>query len=51
VVCIGIKTVREICARMPLVMTEELLQELAEYKKFRDKAVTSAARSLIQLFR
>eukprot|EP00873_Tetraselmis_striata_P000969 jgi/Tetstr1/421233/TSEL_012237.t1 len=51
VVCIGIKTVREICARMPLVMNEELLQELAEYKKFRDKAVTSAARSLIQLFR
>lgn len=51
VMTIGIKSVREICTRCPLVMTPELLQDLTAYKKFRNKEVSSAARSLIGLFR
>ncbi len=51
VMTVGIKTVREICTRAPLVMTEELLQDLVEYKKFRDKEVAAAVRGLVGLFR
>ncbi|KAH7622813.1 hypothetical protein Ndes2526B_g02092 [Nannochloris sp. 'desiccata'] len=51
VMTVGIKTVREICVRAPLVMTQELLQDLVEYKKFRDKEVSTAARGLLGLFR
>ncbi|KAL6785625.1 hypothetical protein ACKKBF_B01005 [Auxenochlorella protothecoides x Auxenochlorella symbiontica] len=51
VITVGLKTVREICTRCPLVMTPELLQDLTSYKKTRDKAVSSAARGLIGLFR
>jgi len=43
--------VREICARCPLVMDEDLLQDLTQYKKSRDKPVSNAARGLIALFR
>ena len=51
VMTVGIKTVREICIRAPLIMTPELLQDLVEYKKFRDKEVSTAARGLLGLFR
>ena len=51
VITVGIKTVREICLRTPLVMTPELLQELVEYKKYRDKEVATVARALLGLFR
>lgn len=33
------------------LMTEDLLQDLVQYKKSHEKAVSSAARSLISLFR
>lgn len=32
-------------------MSEHLLGDLVEYRSYRDKTVTAAARSLIQLFR
>jgi protein SDA1 len=51
VITVGIKTVREICLRTPLVMTPELLQELVEYRKYRDKEVATVARALLGLFR
>lgn len=51
VMTIGLKTVREICTRTPLVMNVDLLSDLTEYKKFRNKEVSSAARGLISLFR
>jgi len=51
VVAVGIQTVREMCVRTPLVITAELLQDLTEYKKDRDRGVRMAARSLIGLFR
>ena len=51
VVAVGINTVREICLRCPLVMHADLLQDLAQYKRARDKPVAVAARALISLFR
>ncbi|XVF85099.1 hypothetical protein PTKIN_Ptkin17bG0091300 [Pterospermum kingtungense] len=51
VLAVGLNVIREICLRMPLLMTEDLLQDLALYKKSHEKAVSSAARSLITLFR
>lgn len=51
VMTIGLRCVREICTRCPLVMSQELLTDLTAYKKYRDKAVSSAARGLISLFR
>ena len=51
VMAVGLNAVRELCARCPLVMTDELLQDLAEYKTYKDKGVMMASRSLITLFR
>ncbi|GAX82660.1 hypothetical protein CEUSTIGMA_g10086.t1 [Chlamydomonas eustigma] len=51
VMTVGLKTVRELCMRTPLVMNETLLQDLAMYRKFREKEVATAARGLIGLFR
>ncbi|OEL17768.1 Protein SDA1-like protein [Dichanthelium oligosanthes] len=48
---VGLNVVREICMRMPLMMNEDLLQDLVLYKKSHEKAVSIAARSLITLFR
>ncbi|CAD5191182.1 unnamed protein product [Musa acuminata subsp. malaccensis] len=50
-IAVGLNVVREICIRMPLLMNEDLLQDLVLYKKSHEKAVSSAARSLITLFR
>lgn len=51
VIAVGLNVVREMCARMPLIMTRELLHDLALYKKSHEKAVSSAARSIIAIFR
>ena len=48
---IGLKTVRELCLRTPLVMDDTLLQDLVLYRKDRNKEVSTAARGLIGLFR
>ncbi|KAH6809911.1 ARM repeat superfamily protein, partial [Perilla frutescens var. frutescens] len=50
-ITVGLNAVREICLRMPLLMTEELLQDLVLYRKSHEKSVSSAARSLLTLFR
>ncbi|KAI3467628.1 hypothetical protein Pfo_024291 [Paulownia fortunei] len=50
-ITVGLNVVREICLRMPLLMTEDLLQDLVLYRKSHEKAVSSAARSLLTLFR
>ncbi|KAL8111721.1 uncharacterized protein LOC141666675 [Apium graveolens] len=50
-ISVGLNVVREICLRIPLLMTEDLLQDLVLYKKSNEKSVSSAARSLISLFR
>uniref|UniRef100_A0A8C0QZ71 Protein SDA1 n=1 Tax=Canis lupus dingo TaxID=286419 RepID=A0A8C0QZ71_CANLU len=51
VMTVGINAIKEITARCPLAMTEELLQDLVQYKTHRDKNVMMSARTLIQLFR
>jgi len=51
VMAVGLNAVRELCGRCPLVMTAELLTDLAEYKTYKDKGVMMASKSLIQLFR
>ncbi|PIN05650.1 Protein required for actin cytoskeleton organization and cell cycle progression [Handroanthus impetiginosus] len=50
-ISVGLNVVREMCLRMPLLMTEDLLQDLVLYRKSHEKAVSSAARSLLTLFR
>ena len=39
VMTVGLKTVRELCMRQPLVMGEDLLQDLTMYKKAKSKQV------------
>lgn len=48
---IGINAIREICARCPLAMDEDLMQDLVHYKTYRERPVMMAERSLIHLFR
>lgn len=51
VMAIGLNAVREICLRCPLVMNADLLQDLVQYKHYKERSVMMAARSLIALFR
>lgn len=51
VMAVGMNAIREVCARCPLAMNSDLMQDLAQYKKYRNKAVVASARSLIQLYR
>ncbi|KAL1138749.1 hypothetical protein AAG570_008811 [Ranatra chinensis] len=51
VMAIGLNAVREMCARCPLVMNEELLRDLVQYKHYRERSVMMAAKSLIHLYR
>lgn len=48
---VGLNAIRELCARAPLAMDEDLLRDLAQYKNYRDKSVMMAARALIHLYR
>lgn len=51
VISAGLNAIREVCRRQPWSMEEGLLGDLVEYRKSRDKAVTAAARGLLQLYR
>lgn len=51
VIAAGLNAIREICRRQPWSMEDDLLGDLIEYRKSRDKAVTAAARGLLQLYR
>jgi protein SDA1 len=51
VVAAGLNAIREICRRQPWSIEEDLLGDLVEYRKSRDKAVAAAARGLLQLYR
>ncbi|KAL0732783.1 hypothetical protein Bca4012_008993 [Brassica carinata] len=50
-IAVGLNVIREMCLRIHDLMTEELLQDLALYKKEHEKAISAGARSLIALFR
>ncbi|XP_056433867.1 protein SDA1 homolog isoform X1 [Gadus chalcogrammus] len=51
VMTVGMNAIREVAARCPLAINEELLRDLALYKTHKDKNVMMSARGLIQLFR
>lgn len=51
VIAAGINSIREICKRQPWAIEEDLLGDLVEYRKSRDKSVTAAARGILQLYR
>ncbi|KAI9569090.1 SDA1-domain-containing protein [Boletus coccyginus] len=51
VIAAGINAIREVCRRQPWAMEEDLLGDLVDYRKSRDKAVTAAARGILQLYR
>ncbi|WVQ84477.1 hypothetical protein IAT38_006629 [Cryptococcus sp. DSM 104549] len=51
VVAAGLNAIREVCRRQPWCMEEDLLGDLIEYRKSKDKGVVTAARGLLQLFR
>ncbi|CEL59224.1 Protein sda1 OS=Schizosaccharomyces pombe (strain 972 / ATCC 24843) GN=sda1 PE=3 SV=2 [Rhizoctonia solani AG-1 IB] len=51
VIAAGLNSIREVARRQPWCVPQDLLGDLIEYRKSRDKAVTSAARSLLQLYR
>lgn len=51
VMTVGINAIKEVTARCPLAINEDLLQDLAQYKTHKDKNVMMASRGLIQLFR
>lgn len=51
VISAGINAIREVCRRQPWCMEEDLLSDLIEYRKSKDKGVVTASRGLLQLFR
>ncbi|KAK9499005.1 hypothetical protein O3M35_003528 [Rhynocoris fuscipes] len=51
VMAIGLNAVKELCAKCPLAMNEDLLRDLVQYKHYRDRSVSMAAKSLIHLYR
>uniref|UniRef100_A0A914GW19 Protein SDA1 n=1 Tax=Globodera rostochiensis TaxID=31243 RepID=A0A914GW19_GLORO len=50
-ITVGLNTIREIYANCPAAASEEMVRDLAEYKKMNNKNVSMAARALITLFR
>uniref|UniRef100_A0AC34R976 Protein SDA1 n=1 Tax=Panagrolaimus sp. JU765 TaxID=591449 RepID=A0AC34R976_9BILA len=48
---VGINAIREIFTNCPFAATEELLRELSEFKSYKNKNVSMAARGLISIFR
>jgi protein SDA1 len=51
VIAVRLNAIREFCARFPLLMNEELLQDLLEYRTSKQKSVMMAARPILQLHR
>ncbi|CAL8279001.1 unnamed protein product [Merluccius merluccius] len=51
VMTVGMNAIKEVAARCPLAINEDLLRDLAQYKTHKDKNVMMSARGLIQLFR
>lgn len=51
VIEVGLNTIREICARGINILTEEELTDLVEFRKFKHKGVSLAARGLVNLYR
>lgn len=50
-IAVGLNAVREICARCPYAVNEDLLSDLIGYRNYKNKNVVAAARSVIRLYR
>ncbi|XP_058049446.1 protein SDA1 homolog [Ahaetulla prasina] len=50
VMTVGINAIKEISVRCPLAMTEDLLQDLVQYRSHKNKNVVMSAKTLIHLF-
>jgi len=51
VIAAGLNSIAQICRRQPLAMEPDLLADLVEYRKSKDKGVIAASRALLGLFR
>lgn len=51
VIAAGLNSIREVCRRQPWAMEEDLLGDLIEYRKSKDKMVIAGARGLLHLYR
>lgn len=51
VIEVGLNTIREICSRAVEVLNEEELADLVSFRKYKNKGVSMAARSLINTYR
>mmetsp|Transcript_74172 Transcript_74172/g.234265 ORF Transcript_74172/g.234265 Transcript_74172/m.234265 type:complete len:679 (-) Transcript_74172:107-2143(-) len=51
VIEVGLNTIREVCARSINILEEDELGDLVEFRKFKRKGVSVAARSLINTYR
>lgn len=47
----GLNTIREMCSRNPHILRQELLRDLAQFKTHKEKAIMSAARGIITIYR
>jgi len=47
----GMNAIREVCARQPLAMNEDMLQDLVQFGKSKDKGVMMASKGLLSLYR
>ena len=43
-IAIGLNAIRELCARCPLAMNQDLLHDLVQYSTFRERSVSMAAK-------
>ncbi|OON22170.1 SDA1 protein [Opisthorchis viverrini] len=50
-IAVGLNAVREICARCPYGISQDLLSDLVQYRTYKNKNVVASARSLIRLYR
>lgn len=48
---IGVNALREICERSPYIMTKERLKTIETIRELKDKSVSNAARSLLNLYK
>uniref|UniRef100_A0A0G4FG99 Protein SDA1 n=1 Tax=Chromera velia CCMP2878 TaxID=1169474 RepID=A0A0G4FG99_9ALVE len=51
VIAVGLNAIREICARSPLAVDDDMLTDLTGFRDVKDKSVQVAVKSLINLFR
>lgn len=51
VITVGLNAIREMCLRCPLVMTSELMDDIAGFKNNKNKNIAMASKSIIQLYR